>query len=321
MKAVFHTRYGSPDVLEIREIEKPSPANNEILIKVHATTVNRTDCGLLRAKPFIIRFFTGLFKPKNPISGTEFAGVIEAVGENVTSFKSGDKVFGFNDEGLGSHAQYLTLSENKAVGTMPKEVSFEQATACLEGVHYAYNFINKVELKNNDFVLVNGASGGIGSAAVQLLSYYGVTITAVCDKKNIELVRSLGAARVIDYTKEDFTNDNQKYDYVFDAVGKSSFKKCKPLLKPKGVYISSELGKWLQNLFYALLTPIFSGKKVKFPYPANIKRSLLLVKKLIQEGKYKPVVDRQYPLEKVAEAFRYVEKGQKTGNVVIMIDG
>jgi NADPH:quinone reductase-like Zn-dependent oxidoreductase len=326
MKAIVYTKYGPPDVLRLKEIEKSTPKDNEVQVRVRATSVNRTDCANLRAKPFIMRFSLGLFKPNNQILGTEFAGDIEAVGKATTSFKVGDKVFGFDGSGISSYAEYMVIPEDKALTTMPEDITYEQAATCVEGAHYAYNFINKVDLISGHKVLVNGASGGIGSATVQLLKYFGADVTAVCNTKNIELVKSLGATRVIDYTKEDFTKDIEKYDFVFDSVGKSSFGKCKPLLKPGGVYISSELGWMIQNLFFALITAIFgslpgqAGKKVKFPYPPNIKRSVLLIKKLIEEGKFKSVIDRSYPLGQIAEAFRYVEKGQKTGNVVITVE-
>ncbi len=323
MKAIVYTQYGSPDVLQVKEVQKPEPKENEVLVRVRAASVNRTDCANLRAKPFIMRFILGLFKPNKRILGTEFAGDVVKTGEGVTSFSVGDKVFGFDDSVLSSYAEYLVFSAEKGISTMPKNFTYQQAGACIEGAHYAYNIINKVDLKKGDKVMVNGASGGIGSATVQLLKYFGADITAVCNTKNMELVKSLGAVKVIDYTKEDFTKDPEKYEYVFDSVGKSTFGKCKSLLKPGGVYISSELGPWSQNLFYSLISAIFgrlpghAGKKVKFPYPPNIKRSVLLVKKLIEEGKFKSVIDRSYPLEQVADAFRYVEKGQKTGNVAI----
>ena len=326
MKAIVYTNYGPPDVLHLKEVKTPVPGDSEILVKVMASTVNRTDCANLTAKPFIMRFGLGLLKPKNPIPGTEFAGDVEAVGKAVTSFKVGDKVFGFDDGVLSSYAEYLTISEDKGLAVMPEDYSYEQAAASSEGTHYAYNFINKVDMKPGRKVLVNGASGGIGSAAVQLLKYYDAEITAVCNTKNVELIKSLGANRVIDYLMEDFTKDKQRYDYVFDTVGKSSFGKCKSLLKPGGVYISSELGWMVQNLFYAIVSAIFGsmpgqeGKKVKFPYPPNIKRSVLFIKKLIEEGKFKTVIDRTYPLDKIADAFTYVLKGQKTGNVVIRIN-
>jgi len=327
MKAVIYEKYGSPSVLKLKNIEKPLPKDDEVLIKVFAASVNRTDCANLRAKPSIMRLFMGLFKPKNQILGTEFAGNIEAVGKEISSFEVGDKVFGFADGGSRSYAEYLVISKDKAFTTMPKNFTYEQAAACIEGGHYAYNFINKVDLKSGHKVLVNGAAGGIGSATVQLLNYFNAEVTAVCNTKNIALVKSLGANKIIDFTKEDFTKDNEQYDFVFDSVGKSSFAKCKSLLKPGGTYISSELGWMIQNLFFAIITAMFgslpgqAGKKVKFPYPPNIMRSVLLIKQLIEEGKYRSVIDRSYTLEQVADAFRYVEKGQKTGNVVITVAG
>ncbi|MFC1692150.1 NAD(P)-dependent alcohol dehydrogenase [Candidatus Latescibacterota bacterium] len=320
LKAIVYTKYGLPEVLQLKEIEKPTPKDNEVLIKIFATTVNRTDCATIRAKPFFSRFFTGIFKPNKQIPGTEFAGKIEAVGENVSSYKVSDKVFGFDDAGSGSHAQYMIIVEDKALTTMPKNITYEQAAASIEGAHYAYNFINKVDLKSGQKVLVNGATGGIGSAAVQLLKHFGVNVTAVCKGKDFELVKSLGAEKVIDYIKEDFTKDNQKYNYIFDAVGKSSFAKCKPLLQPGGVYISSELGFMAQNIFFALIKPIIGNKKVIFPLPTDCKRSILFIKKLIEKGKFKTVIDRKYPLEQIVEAYRYVEKGQKKGNVVITLE-
>jgi len=324
MKAIVYQKYGSPDVLELKEVEKPTPKDDEVLIKIHATTVNRTDCATLRAKPFFARFFTGIFKPNKPIPGTEFAGKIEAVGKNVSSYKVGDKVFGFNDQGSGSHAEYMTILEDKALTTIPKDITYEQAAASTEGAHYAYNFINKVNLKSGQKILVNGATGAIGSAAVQFLKYFGADVTAVCNTKNMELVKSLGANKVIDYTKEDFTKDDQKYNFVFDTVGKSSFFKCKQLLQPGGVYISSDLGYMSQNVFLPLITPIIKpiigNKKTIFPLPTDCKGSILLIKKLIEKGKFKTVIDRKYPLEQIVEAYRYVEKGQKIGNVVITVE-
>ena len=319
MKAIVSTKYGPPDILQLKEVEKPTPRDNEVLIKIHATTVNRTDCATLRAEPFIARIVTGLFKPNKQILGTEFAGEIEAVGKNVSLFKVGDKVYGYNEDGFGSHAQFMTISENKALSTIPKDTSYEQAAASTEGAFYAYNFINKVNLKSEHKVLVNGASGGIGSAALQLVKSFGASVTAVCNTKNIELIKSLGADKVIDYIKEDFTKEDQKYDFVFDTVGKSSFAKCKPLLQPGGVYISSELGFMAQNIFLALITPIIGKKKVIFPLPTDCRGSVLFFKKLIEKGKFRTVIDREYPLEQIIEAYSYVEKGQKTGNVVITI--
>ena len=320
MKAIVSTKYGPPDVLELKEIEKPTPIDDEVLVKIHATTVNRTDCALLRAKPFISRFFTGLFKPNKPIPGTEFAGEIVAIGKNVSSFDLGDKVFGFDDKGFGSHAQYKTIAEDQAMAKIPKDLTYEEAAPSAEGAHYALNFINKVRLESGQKVMVNGATGAIGSAAVQILKFHGASVTATCRTKDIELVKSLGASKVIDYTKEDFTKDDQKYNFVFDTVGKSSFFKCRPLLQPGGVYISSELGYMSQNLFLPLITRIFGNKKVKFPLPTDTRGSVLFVGKLIDEGMFKAVIDRIYPFEDIVEAYKYVETGEKTGNVVITLE-
>ena len=217
----------------------------------------------------------------------------------------------------------MTISEDKAL-IIPENISYEQAAASTEGAHYAYNFINKVNIENGQKVLVNGATGAIGSAAVQLLKYFDVNVTAVCNTKNIELVKSLGADRIIDYTKENFTKEDQKYDFVFDTVGKSSFFKCRQLLQPGGVYISSDLGYISQNIFLPIVTPIITSlignKKTIFPTPTDLKGSLHLIKKLIEKGKFNAVIDRKYPLEQIVEAYRYVEKGQKTGNVVITVE-
>ena len=319
MKAAMREKYGPPEILRIVETERPSPKDNEILVRVFSATVNRTDCGILWGYPFIIRFFTGLSKPKFRITGTDFAGEIEETGKNVTAFKVGDKVWGLNDNGLGSHAEYMVIGEDDPILAIPSNMTFSQAAACPEGAHYAINFVNKVKLVPGQKVLVNGATGAIGSAALQVLKYYGVYVTAVCNTKNMELVKSLGADKVIDYTQEDFTKDPEKYDFVFDAVGKSTFGKCKSLLKQHGIYISSELGPGAQNVYYALLTRLLGGKKVKFPLPVNIKLSMDLIQDLVEKGRFKPVIDREYPLDKIREAYHYVASGQKTGNVVLSI--
>lgn len=320
MKAVVRDTYGSPDVLRVEQLEKPKPNESQILIKVYSTTVNRTDCGGLRGEPFVYRFFTGLLKPKHASTGTDFAGKVVAVGKNVTIFKKGDRVFGFNDDSIGSHREYLILDEKENIGKIPNKVSFQDAAASIEGFHYAYNFINKVSLRKGQKVMVNGATGGIGSAAVQLLKNIGLEITATCSSNHIELVKSLGAKKVIDYTKEDFTNCKTKFDFVFDAVGKSSFGKCKKIMKSKGVYISSELGKNCENIFYGIKGNFTKGKRVVFPLPTKIKKSLEFSSNLLRDGLYKPVIDRVYTLDKTAEAFEYVEKGEKIGNVLLKIN-
>jgi len=320
MRAIIHTEYGPPEVVTLKEVDKPAPKDNEVLIKVYATTVNRTDCGFRSAEYFISRFFSGLFKPKNKTLGNEFAGVIEAIGKDVTLFIIGDKVFGYNDKTFGAHAEYMTMAEKEAITTMPSNLAYEEAAPITEGAHYALCDIRAAKIKEGQDVLIYGATGAIGSAAVQLAKHFGAKVTAVCNTKNVELVKSLGADLVIDYTKQDFTKTHQTFDFVFDAVGKSSFGKCKPLLNKKGIYISTELGKNSENIFLALTTPIFSNKKVLFPIPSIRKEDVIFLKELVETGKYKPVIDRQYRLEQIVEAYKYVESGQKTGNVVITLN-
>ncbi len=319
MKAVIYTKYGPPEVLQFKEVEKPSPTDNEVIIKIHAATVNRTDCGFRSSEYFISRFFSGLFRPKNKILGNEFAGEIEAVGKNVTSFNIGDKVFGYNDTKFGAHAEYMTMAESGTLTTMPDNISFEEAAPIVEGGHYALCDIRAAKIKAGQNVMIYGASGGIGSAAVQLAKFFGAAVTAVCNTKNVELVKSLGADIVIDYTLQDYTKTDQSFDFIFDAVGKSSFGKCKPILNKKGIYISTELGKNSENIFFALTTLIFGNKKVLFPIPTISKEDVIFLKQLVETGKYKPVIDRHYTLDQIVEAYKYVETGQKTGNVVITI--
>jgi NADPH:quinone reductase-like Zn-dependent oxidoreductase len=317
MKAAIRRRYGSLDTLKVETVEKPAPKDNEVLIKVHATTVNRTDCAVVTGKPFVMRFFTGFFRPKLPVPGTDFAGSIEAVGKNVKAYKVTDQVWGFNDQGLSSQAEYMVFPEEGAMTKIPDNITYEQAAASLEGAHYAYNFINKVNLKRGDKILLIGATGAIGSVLLQFLKYYDTYVTAVGNTRNLDLLKFLGADRIYDYTREDFTADTEKYEFVFDAAGKSTFAKCKPLLKQGGVYISSELGPMVQNPFLALFTKVIGDKKVIFPIPSDIKRSIQFIKDLTEKGKFKPVIDRKYPLENIGDAYRYVASGQKTGNVVI----
>lgn len=319
MKAATRTKYGGPEVITIKEIDKPAPKADEVLIRVQATTINRTDCGILWGKPFIIRFFSGLSKPKHLVPGTDFAGVVVEKGDDVKEFKVGDRVWGFDDNGVQSQGEYMVFPEGKGITKIPEGITFEQAAASGEAAHYAFNFINKVKMSNGHKVLVNGATGAIGSAAVQMLKYYGAYVTATSTTAALDIVKSLGPDRVIDWQKEDFTKDQEKYDYVFDAVGKSTFAKCKPLLKPKGIYLSSELGPGAQNIYLPLITKIFSGKKVKFPMPADCRRSVVFVRQLLEEGHFKPVIEKSYTLDKIREAYSYVRSGKKTGNVILSI--
>jgi len=319
MKAIVHTNYGPPEVARLMEVSRPIAKDNEVLVKVYATTVNRTDSGFRSAEYFISRFWSGLLRPKHPILGCEFAGVIEGVGKDVKTFKKGDRVFGYNDKTFGGHGEYLTIAESDAITILPVNLTFDEAAPITEGAHYALNNIRASHIKSGQHALVYGATGAIGSAAVQLLNYFGSKVTAVCNTKNVALVKSLGADTVVDYQTQDFTKTENKFHFIFDAVGKSSFKQCKPLLTEKGIYISTELGKNAENLFFALITPILGGKKVLFPIPAIHKEDVIFLKELVEKGKYKPVIDRYYKLNQIVEAYKYVESGQKTGNVVIKI--
>lgn len=319
MRAVVRSQYGPPEVLRLAEVRKPRPKDDELLIRVHATTVNRTDCAFLRGKPPINRLFSGLTKPKNSILGSEFAGGVEAVGKDVTSFEVGQRVFGFDGNNFGAHAEYMTTSEDGLVATIPADMTYEEAAPSTEGAHYALGFIHGAKIALGQKVLVNGATGAIGSAAVQLLKYYGAEVTAVCDTKGMPLVTSLGADHVIDYTQEDFTKSGGTFDVVFDAVGKSSFASCRPLLRPGGQYLSSDLGRRGENPVLALVTPVFGKKKVVFPFPKDNAEDVLLIRTLLERGTFRPVVDRTYPLGEIRDAFEYVEAGMKTGNVVIRV--
>ena len=317
MRAAIRRKYCSPNEIQVEQVEDVHPKENEVLVKVHATAVNRTDCAVLTAKPFIMRFILGLFKPSKPILGTDFSGEVITLGSKVNSLKIGDKVFGFQDTGSESQAEYLTAAE-KDVFPIPDNIEFKQAAGSLEGAHYAYSFLHKVKIKAGQNILINGATGGIGSALLQFVKQYDVTITATCNTKNVELIQSLGANKTIDYTKDDFTKHNGKYDFVFDTVGKSTFGKCKSILKKNGVYISSELGPNGQNLFYPFLT-MFSKQKVIFPIPFNKQITIPYITELLKTGGFTPVIDREYPLEEISKAYEYVIKGQKTGNVIITI--
>jgi NADPH:quinone reductase-like Zn-dependent oxidoreductase len=319
MRAVVFERYGPPEVLRLDEVERPIPKGDEVLIKVHASTVNRTDTGLRSAEYFISRFLTGLLRPKRKIPGTELAGEVEAVGPAVTEFRVGDHVFGVSASTAGAHAEFLCLPESAPLAHMPTGMTFEEAAAVPDGVFRALSYLRRVDLRKRRTILIYGASGSIGTAGVQLARYFGADVTAVCNTKNVELVGSLGADRVIDHTKEDFTKNGERYDFIFDAVGKLSFKQCRGSLKPGGIYGSTDLGPYWQNPFLALWTSRIGDTKVVFPIPRYTKKDVLFLKGLIEAGKYRAVVDRRYPLEDVVEANRYVETGQKTGNVVLTV--
>ena len=320
MRAAVHTRYGPPEVVQITEVVKPAPRDHEVLIRVQVATVNRTDCGFRSGKPFIVRIFSGLVRPRAKVLGCEFAGTVEAVGSSVTSLVVGDKVFGFSEYRFGAHAEYLTMAENGSLATIPAHLTCEEAAPSTEGSHYALSIITKAKIQSGQDVLVNGATGAIGSAAVQLLKGLGAVVTAVCDTENVELVRGLGADRVIDYNVEDFTRDAQTFDVVFDAVGKSSFSRCKRLLRRGGIYVSSDLGPLFQNPLLALVTPMLRGRRVMFPIPPKYDQARVRhFKALMESGDFKAVIDRRYRLDQINEAYTYVETGQKIGNVLISV--
>lgn len=319
MKAAVAERYGSPRVVHVGEVGTPSLGDGDVLVKVHASTVNRTDCAYRAARPFFMRLFTGLRRPKQPVRGTEFAGVVAAVGPAVTGFHPGQRVFGYQESG-GAHAEYLAVPSDGMIAPTPANVSDRVAAAGTEGAHYAWSFLRSAGVAEGDRVLVYGASGAIGSAAVQLLKSEGATVTAVCDTAHLDLLRDVGADRVIDYTTEDFTRDPHTYDAVFDAVGKSTFGRCKRLLEPGGVYLSADMGPFAQNLYLPAITRFSRGPSVRFPFPTATQELVLHLAGLMESGRFRPTIDRSYPLEQIVDAYRYVETGRKTGNVILEID-
>lgn len=266
MKASVRYTYCYPEQIQVLDIAIPEPKANEIRVKVMATTVNRTDVGVLTGKPYLMRAFAGFPKPTLPVTGTDFAGIIDKVGSEVKTFKVGDRVWGFGDNGIGTHAAYVCYSIKNAILPILEGIDFPQIVACAEAAHYAINFLNKVKLNPGTHVLVNGGTGAIGSAAIQLLKARGIQVTAVCHQAHVDLVKALGPNRVIALEQTDFTTEKIEYDFVFDAVGKSRFSLCKPILKPGGIYMSSELGPNWENITLALTTPIFGGKKRLFSH-------------------------------------------------------
>jgi NADPH:quinone reductase-like Zn-dependent oxidoreductase len=317
MRTSHRPGYGPPSTLTVRDAPVPTPGAGEVLVRVRAASVNRTDSGILRGKPFVFRFFAGFPRPRFSATGCDFAGEVEAVGTGVHDVGPGDRVYGLNDTGLGSHAQYVTVPVEKTVLRMPDGISFAEAVGCTEGAFYAVNFLNKVPLRPGQRVLVIGGTGAIGSAAVQLVAARGIDVDAVCPAEHADLLRSLGAAIVYDSARQDFLAQQGRYDFVFDAVGKSRFPTCRPILRPDGVYLSSELGKRGENLLLPLTTRARGGQRVVFPIPRDPKGSLRLVRDLVSAGAYRAVIDRTYPLDEIASAFAYVESGRKVGTVVL----
>jgi len=321
MKAAVATRYGPPEVARVIDVPRPAPRADELLVRVHATTVNRTDCGFRGAHPWFIRPFSGITRPRRTILGNEFAGVVEAVGRDVGRFAVGDRVFGYDDTRFGGHAEYLAVGQGRALATMPDDRDFEVMAAATEGSHYALSGIRAARVRAGNDVLVYGATGAIGSAAVQILKSFGAQVTAVCASGQIDLVTGLGADRVIDRTTTDFTTDHARYDFILDAVGKCSFGQCRKLLKPRGIWISSDLGPLSQNPVLVLATRFSRGRRVLFPLPTINQEMLGYLKGLIESRLFTPVIDRTYPLDEIVDAYRYVETQQKIGNVVVTVVG
>lgn len=324
MRAVVYDTYGPPDVLRLEEVERPVPKEDEVLVKVHATTVNRSDVHIRDANrrgglavTLLSRMVTGLRRPRQPILGSEFAGEVVAAGAAVKEFAIGDRVFGSTGLRFGAHAEFVCVRESRRIALMPAGMSFEAAAPICDGALNALMCLKMADLRKGRRILIYGASGAIGTAGVQLARYYDADVTAVCSTKNLELVKSLGADRVIDYTQEDFTKNGQTYHVIFDAVGKHSFKRSRDSLEPGGVYLPTD---GAENLVLALWPSRARDKRVVFQIPPRqTKQDVLFLKELVEAGKFRPVIDRCYPLEDVIEATRYVETERKTGNVVLTV--
>ena len=324
MKAVVYTEYGPPDVLRLKEVEKPTPKEQEVLIRIYATTVTTADSnarGFVFVHPgfrLLSRLFFGLRGPRKKILGMELAGEIEAVGKDVKLFKEGDQVFGYSGVGFGAYAEYICLPGEGELARKPTNMTFEEAATIPFGGHTALHFLRKGNIQEGQKVLINGASGGVGTAAVQLAKHFGADVTGVCSTTNLELVKSLGADKVIDYTKEDFTKTGEAYDAILDMVGNVSFSQCKSSLKPKGIFLAGTGGP--STIIQMLWTSMIGSKKV-IAGPATVrKEDLIFLRELFKAGKIKPVIDRRFPLQQTAEAHRYVDKGHKKGNVVIYLE-
>ena len=323
MKAIVCERYGPPEVLKLKEVEKPTPLDNEILIKIHATTVTSGDWRVRSLNVptgfgFIMRLVFGISRPKQPVLGTELAGVVELVGKDVSKFKVGDSVFAFSDATMGCHAEYKCMPENGAMALKPANLTYDEAAALSFGGMTALDFFNRAKLQRGERVLINGASGAVGTAAVQLAKHFGADVTGVCSTANVELVRSLGASHVIDYTKEDFTQKGETYDIIVDTVGTAPFSRSKASLKEGGRLLMVLAG--LPDMIQIPWVPMTSSKKVIAGPAATRAEDLRFLAKLAETGEFKPVIDRRYPFEQIAEAHRYVDTGRKKGNVVITLE-
>lgn len=317
MKAIVYTKYGPPEVLVLKEVEKPVPGNNEILIRVHATTVSSGDVRLRKADPFAVRLFFGLLKPKKTILGFAFAGEIEATGKDVISYKIGDPVYGTTGLSFGAYAEYVCLPEKGMLAIKPNVITYEEAAAIPFGANTALYFLKQGNIQPDQKVLIYGASGAIGTAAVQLANYFGAEVTGVCSTSNVEMVKKLGAHKVINYTKDDFTKNGETYDVIFDTVGKSSYSGSLRSLTKKGYLILASAG--FSQMIQGLWTSLSDARKVITGLVKENHEDVIFIRKLIQTGQLISVIDRIYPLEQMAEAHRYVEKGHKKGNVVITL--
>ncbi len=329
MKAAVSRRYGKPGVVRIEEVDTPSPAPGQILVRVRATTVNRTDCGYRGAAPFLIRFFSGIRRPKTLTWGTEFAGEVVGLGEGATRFAIGERIAGWCEGTFGAHAEYLTVAERRLIARIPEGWNFQEAAPSTEGSHYALAGLRLAKMQPGMAVLVYGASGAIGSAAVQLAKLMGFAVTAVCGTAALDRVRALGPDRVIDYQTQDITTPTERYDLVFDAVGKLSYRTARRLLKPKGVYCPMDrpllhtrfmfVPVFLNWLVMSLLTRLFGGKRMVFIGPGVDREGVAWLTERIESGEFRPLIDRTYPLDQIVAAYRFVESGQKVGNVVIAV--
>lgn len=319
MKAIAWTAYGAPDVLHLAEAAKPVPAENEVLIRVHATTATTADAMMRKGESRLGRLVMGLVRPRRKfrVPGLELAGEIESVGKKVTRFKPGDQVFGFTGFRLGAYAEYTCLPETGSLAIKPANTTYEEAATAVDGASTALFFLSKADVHSGQEVLIYGASGSIGTYAIQLAKHFGATVTAVCSAANAELVTSLGADRVIDYTTQDFTKTGDTYDVIFDTVGKTTFSRCKSALKPRGRYLVTVMG--LVPVLQTLWTRMTGGKRVIFAMSIEKAQALTVVKGLIETGKIRPVIDKRFPLEQIAEAHRYVDTGRKRGNVAITV--
>jgi NADPH:quinone reductase-like Zn-dependent oxidoreductase len=320
MRAVVQDRYGPPEVLRIEEVERPVPKADEILIRVRASTVTQTDTHARRADLFLWRFVLGLRRPRARTLGVELAGEVEAVGSAVHDFKVGDEVFGQPSRYFGAHAEYVCVAERAALAHKPAGMSFDEAAAVCDGASQALGSLRNAEVRKGSRLVIYGASGSLGTAAVQLAKHFGAHVTAVCGTDHVELVRSLGADEVIDYRQQDFTKNGQTYDAIIDAVGKYSFRRGRRSLKPGGVYIATDGGRFFVETIGLLIATRWVGSnRVRGAIGRRIKADVLLLKELIEAGKYRAVVDRRYPMDQAVEAHRYVEGWHKAGNVVLTI--